>query len=113
MNTPHEQLRKALAKGFYSENLVSMALLAAGMRRKEQESNPVAAFVIEQVLSNVHTHWFEQQPSTVELAEALESRLVRLIEATLTASDPQALVTCMNDLVTAYDDCRREVPASI
>ena len=113
MNTAGEQLRGALAKGFYSENLLFMALLVAELRRKEQVSNPVASFVIEQVLRNVHTRWFEQQPSTVELAKALESRLAKLIEATLLVTDPQALIACMNDLVRAYDDCRKEVPPSI
>ncbi len=113
MNTAQEQLHKALAKGFYSENLLFMALLVAELRRNEQAINPVAAFVVEQVLRNVYTHWFEQQPSTVELAETLESRLVPLIEGALAVSDPPALIQRMDDLVKAYDDCRREVSAPI
>ena len=113
MNTHREQLKRALAKGFYGDNLLYMALLVSEVRRTGELTNPVAFFVVEQVLRRVHAHWFEQQPTTVQLAGALEDRLTKLLEATLTDGDPQALLAHMNELVEEYDACRREVAAPI
>jgi hypothetical protein len=109
----HDEIRQALAKGLYEDNLLDVTARIAKVPSDGGGARPIVLHTILTILEGTLKRWFAGAPTEVELANQLQARLVPPVNAVLAADErghANELMVTLDDLARTYQRCKEEFP---